>query len=312
MNNKCVYVFLDNRKKGEYVYGDYKFDYEPIYVGKGSKYRISDHKRLSNIKNNSFYVKYKDILNDTKEHPKYLIFKNNLSEEDSIKIEEQLIKKIGRLNTNEGPLTNEKSNGFIHTCDLNKLKIIFIKKANKKHNNFYDYNESKYVNNKTKIEIKCPIHGYFYQRPDDHLNGHGCSKCSKNNKYTKDEIFKILNDKHNNLYIYDLNNYENINSKIKIYCEIHGEFTQMVKHHMNGQKCPKCMGKYINNDDFIKKSNIIHNYKYDYPDKYINSKTKINIFCPLENHGIFNQTSHDHLAGRGCPKCGKLKIKKGI
>ena len=42
-------------------------------------------------------------------------------------------------------------------------------------------------------------------------------------------------------------------------------------------------------DQFISKSNIIHNGKYDYSlVEYINTNTKVSIICP--NHGVFNQT----------------------
>lgn len=54
---------------------------------------------------------------------------------------------------------------------------IFIETANKIHNNKYDYSEINYTTNKKKVIIICPIHGKFTQRPNNHLHGHGCSKC---------------------------------------------------------------------------------------------------------------------------------------
>lgn len=35
-----------------------------------------------------------------------------------------------------------------------------------------------YINNRTKVKIICPIHGIFEQKPNDHMNGRGCSKCA--------------------------------------------------------------------------------------------------------------------------------------
>lgn len=64
----------------------------------------------------------------------------------------------------------------IETCDdKNKL---FKFKANKKHNNFYDYDKINYINGKTKTTITCKIHGDFDQLPESHLSGHGCKKCA--------------------------------------------------------------------------------------------------------------------------------------
>ena len=55
-------------------------------------------------------------------------------------------------------------------------------------------------------------------------------------------------------------------------------------------------------DQFISKSNIIHNGKYDYSlVEYINTNTKVSIICP--NHGVFNQTPKNHTHNHGCPKC---------
>tara|TARA_Y100000310_G_C20567772_1_gene756407 strand:- start:193 stop:987 length:795 start_codon:yes stop_codon:yes gene_type:complete len=54
----------------------------------------------------------------------------------------------------------------------------FIKKASDKHENFYSYNKSNYVNSRTKLIITCPIHGDFEQRSGGHLEGYGCRKCA--------------------------------------------------------------------------------------------------------------------------------------
>lgn len=56
-------------------------------------------------------------------------------------------------------------------------KDSFVSKANVVHNNFYDYSCSLYINRMTNIDIICPKHGVFNQRPMHHLYGSGCYKC---------------------------------------------------------------------------------------------------------------------------------------
>ena len=65
----------------------------------------------------------------------------------------------------------------------------FIINANIIHNNTYDYSEiTEYINNNTKVPIRCKIHGIFEQTPHSHMSGGcGCPKCSKNN-YSKKQI----------------------------------------------------------------------------------------------------------------------------
>lgn len=59
-------------------------------------------------------------------------------------------------------------------------------------------------------------------------------------------------------------------------------------------------------ETFIEEARKIHRDKYDYSQvKYVNSRTKVKIICP--KHGIFEQTPHGHLTGRGCYKCGNKK-----
>ena len=56
---------------------------------------------------------------------------------------------------------------------------IFIDKANKIHQQKYDYSKVTYINNATKTIIFCPQHGEFKQSPISHLSGHGCKKCAQ-------------------------------------------------------------------------------------------------------------------------------------
>ena len=54
----------------------------------------------------------------------------------------------------------------------------FIKRANKIHQYKYDYSLVNYSSLHDKIKIICPSHGVFEQNAYDHLNGHGCNKCT--------------------------------------------------------------------------------------------------------------------------------------
>ena len=62
--------------------------------------------------------------------------------------------------------------------------------------------------------------------------------------------------------------------------------------------------------DFILKSEIKHNNKYNYDlVLYENCRTKIKIICPI--HEIFEQTPDAHLySGSGCEKCSREARRK--
>ena len=67
----------------------------------------------------------------------------------------------------------------------------FIEKAIEKHEGKYNYAETKYINNRTKIIIICKEHGKFLQTPSSHLNGNGCPNCnSSKGELTLEAIFK--------------------------------------------------------------------------------------------------------------------------
>ena len=62
------------------------------------------------------------------------------------------------------------------------------------------------------------------------------------------------------------------------------------------------MPRRLTADEFIEKSKKTHGDAYDYSKvEYVNTYTKVEIICP--QHGSFWQDPHNHLKGRGCPKC---------
>ena len=195
---------------------------------------------------------------------------------------------------------------------------IFIDKARAVHGNKYDYSKVEYVDSKTKVCIICPEHGEFWQVPASHLYGIGCRKCGSDaaklkNKLKKDDFISKAKEVHGDKYDYSKVEYINSHTKVCIICPKHGEFWQTPNAHLCGNGCPVC--RYEKTavkmkapvEEFIDKANIVHNGKYDYSKvKYVNSKTKVCIICPV--HGAFWQTPSSHLQGSGCRKCANDKL----
>lgn len=111
-NNRVfyVYTYLDPRKPGNYIYGDYKFDYEPFYVGKGSNSRSNCH--LNKNKDNShFDRKIKKIQRECCSDPIIIKYKEQLLENEAFDFEKHMIQTIGRDDKKQGPLCNKTNGG---------------------------------------------------------------------------------------------------------------------------------------------------------------------------------------------------------
>jgi hypothetical protein len=58
---------------------------------------------------------------------------------------------------------------------------IFIEKSKLIHGDKYDYSLTIYKNNKSKVKIRCPIHGIFEQTAYCHYYfKQGCPECKPN------------------------------------------------------------------------------------------------------------------------------------
>jgi group I intron endonuclease len=106
-----VYVYLDPRKKGEYVYDDYKFGYEPFYVGKGKDYRHKKHLNDSQLSDKSHKSNLIKKLINNGQYPDIIITKECLSQNEAFELEKKLIFEIGRYDLKTGPLTNKTEGG---------------------------------------------------------------------------------------------------------------------------------------------------------------------------------------------------------
>jgi len=116
----------------------------------------------------------------------------------------------------------------------------FIEKCNKIHNNKYKYIDSSYINNKSLIDIECPIHGRFKQKASEHLRGYGCSKCARNKQLTTNEFINKAKNIHGDKYNYSESVYSKSKSKITVICEKHGKFDIYAGYHLSKGGCPSC------------------------------------------------------------------------
>lgn len=195
---------------------------------------------------------------------------------------------------------------------------LFIEKANKVHNNTYDYSKVEYLGSKQKVEIICKKHGSFFQTPNGHLSGEGCRLCSNENtvfkpKMNKEDFIKKALEHHN--YDYSNIDFKDMKTPIKVLCKEHGAFHIIPAKHLGKRLsgCPHCLrqnGIYnarSNTLNFIEKANIKHNNQYDYSKvKYSTSSEKVEIIC--KKHGSFFQTPAKHLYGNGCPHCSNENL----
>jgi hypothetical protein len=199
----------------------------------------------------------------------------------------------------------------------------FIKKAKKKYNGNFTYENTNYVDQFTKVTITCPLHGDFSQNPRVHLKigclG-GCKKCAHikigdARRHTMEDFLKKSYELHGDTYLYDDVYYIDTMTSIEITCRIHGNFTQVPTKHLSGHGCKKCgftkigASKVSTLEEFIEKANRIHLNKYSYKKtKYVNSKKLLTITC--KKHGDFLQIPSNHLKGGGCQDCANDRISE--
>lgn len=184
--------------------------------------------------------------------------------------------------------------------------LYFIKKAVEVHGiDTYQYGSVEYVDNSTKVEIICPEHGPFFQKPNNHKDlKQDCPKCANKYNPTTEEWVEKAQKVHGNKYDYSSTNYKCSTQKVVIICPEHGPFSQEAGSHLQGKGCAKCSNRHQHStEEWIKLAQEAHGNRYDYSNViYTYNKSKVEIVCP--EHGPFWQSPKGHVHNfHGCPKC---------
>ena len=92
----------------------------------------------------------------------------------------KVTKKVGSKTVTVAKAQVTKKSGARKVTSKPQVKVDeFINKAKETHKNkCYDYNKVVYEGGNKKVQIICPKHGIFFQLPQDHLEGKGCTKCA--------------------------------------------------------------------------------------------------------------------------------------
>ena len=169
-----------------------------------------------------------------------------------------------------------------------------------------------YINNRTKVKVKCKVCGYEYETmPNVILYGHACPKCANVEKRTNDEFVKEL--KAINPKIKPSGKYNGLENKIGFKCLVCGNEWKATPHSvLSGKGCAICSGVAKKTQDkFVKEMSLLHP-NITVIGNYINNTTKIKCKCQVCNNE-FDSSPHNLLAKQcGCPYCSQSKGERAI
>lgn len=193
----------------------------------------------------------------------------------------------------------------------------FINKATVVHGNKYNYDNVKYVNSRTKIDIICNKCTVILQHtPSQHLRSKYCMNCfyiDSKNTFIKRSI-ELYGDK----FDYSLiNKVSGTNTKVTLICKTCGtQFEQFVSNHIQGTHgCKKCwvQHKRMKPDEYIKRCKEVHGDAFDYSlVKFVNTLENIKILCK-KCDTVFEQNAGAHLYHKHkCLKCTHNNQRKDL
>ena len=131
------------------------------------------------------------------------------------------------------PLTGNRS---LDMCRRTVTTESFIAEAKEIYGDCYDYSKVEYKNRDHKVTIICPVHGEFQVFAREHLDGKGCPKCEKGEKF-----LKKLHEKFGDKFGLEQFVYESSTTPVTLICPTHGAFTKLPNPILSSPcGCPEC------------------------------------------------------------------------
>lgn len=133
------------------------------------------------------------------------------------------------------------NNRSFELCRRTVTTESFIAEAKELYGDRYDYSKVEYKNRDHRVTIVCPVHGDFQIYAREHLDGKGCPKCEKGEKF----LVK-LKEKFGDKFGLEQFVYESSTSPVTLICPTHGAFSRLPNQILNySHGCPECGNDYL-------------------------------------------------------------------
>ena len=129
-----------------------------------------------------------------------------------------------------------QTNRSLELCKRVVTTESFIAEAKEIYGDRYDYSKVDYKNRDHRVVVTCPVHGDFQVYAREHLDGKGCPKCEKGEKF----LVK-LKQKFGDKFGLDEFVYDSSTSPVTLICPTHGAFSRKPQQILSLQfGCPMC------------------------------------------------------------------------
>ena len=134
----------------------------------------------------------------------------------------------------------EQINRSLELCARVVTTESLIEEAKAIYGDKYDYSKVVYQNRNHKIVVGCPVHGDYEVFAREHLDGKGCPKCAKGEKF-----IEKIKEKFGDVFGLEQFYYVNSTTPVTLVCKNHGAFSRLPNAILSTRcGCPECGNEY--------------------------------------------------------------------